>query len=88
MELGCIEDKDVFTKDGRKIGILVGAKVDTDDWTVHSIIIEVTKEMILELGLKKSMLKSPKTSIGTSHVSLAGDIIQLSLTLNELKDHV
>jgi sporulation protein YlmC with PRC-barrel domain len=88
MELGCTEEKEVVTKDGRKIGILVGANVDTDDWTVHSIMIEVTKEMVLELGLKKSMLKSPKTSISTSHVSLAGDIIQLNVTLDELKEHV
>jgi sporulation protein YlmC with PRC-barrel domain len=88
MELGCIEEKEVFTKDGRKIGVLVGAKVDTDDWTVHSIMIDVTKEMVMELGLKKSMLKSPKTSISTRHVSLAGDIIQLNVTLKELKDLV
>lgn len=88
MELGCVEEKEVFTKDGRKIGILVGAKLDTDDWTVHSIMIEVTKEMVMELGLKKSMLKSPKTSISTSHVGLAGDIIQLNVTLDELKEYV
>ena len=88
MELGCTDEKEVFTKDGRKIGILVGAKIDTNDWTVNSIIIEVTKEMIIELGLKKSMLKSPKTSVSTSHVSLAEDIVQLNVTLSELKDHV
>jgi len=88
MDLGCTEEKEVITKDGRKIGHLVGARVDTDDWKVHSIMIEVTKEMVIELGLKKSMLKSPKTAISTEMVSLAGDIIQLSATLEELKEKV
>ena len=88
MELGCTEEKDVVTKDGRRIGTLVGAKVDTEAWTVNSIIVEVTKEMVIELGLKKSMLKSPKTRISTELVALATDIIQLNVNLDELKDHV
>jgi sporulation protein YlmC with PRC-barrel domain len=88
MDLGCTEEKEIITKDGRKIGHLVGAKVDTDDWSVHSIMIEVTKEMVLELGLKKSMLKSPRTTIGTDMVSTSGDVIQLNITLDGLKEHV
>ena len=88
MELGCTEQKDVITKDGRKIGYLVGARVDTGEWKVSSILVEVTKEMVLELGLKKSMLKSPKTAISTELVDVSGDVIQLRATLEELKDHV
>jgi len=88
MELSCTEEKEVITKDGRKIGNLVGARVDTDNWIVNSILVEVTKEMVIELGLKKSMLKSPRTTISTELVSISGDIIQLKATLEDLKDHV
>ena len=88
MELSYTEEKDVITKDGRKIGNLVGAMVDTDNWTINSIMVEVTKEMVIELGLKKSMLKSPKTTISRELVDISGDIIRLKVTLEELKDHV
>jgi len=88
MELSYTEEKEVITKDGRKIGNLVGAMVDTDNWTVNSIMVEVTKEMVIELGLKKSMLKSPKTAISRELVDISGDIIRLKVTLGELKDHV
>jgi len=88
MELSYTEEKEVITKDGRKIGNLVGATVDTDNWTVNSIMVEVTKEMVIELGLKKSMLKSPKTAISRELVDISGDIIRLKVTLGELKDHV
>ena len=88
MELSYSEEKEIITKDGRKVGNLVGAIVDTDKWIVNSILVEVTKEMVIELGLKKSMLKSPKTAISKELVEISGDIIQLKVTLKELKDHV
>ena len=88
MELGCIEHKDVITKDGRKIGLLVGANVDTNTWKVPTIIVEVNKELVVELGLQKSMLKSPKTNISTELINVVGDVIQLSIDLKGLKEHV
>jgi sporulation protein YlmC with PRC-barrel domain len=88
MELGCMDHKDVITIDGRKIGLLVGANVDTNTWKVPNIIVEVNKELVVELGLQKSMLKSPKTNISTELINVVGDVIQLSIDLKGLKDHV
>lgn len=88
MELGCMEHKDVITKDGRKIGVLVGANVDTASWKVPTIIVEVNKDLVVDLGLQKSMLKSPKANISTDLVGVVGDVIQLTIDLKELKDHV
>ncbi|MFP4170665.1 MAG: hypothetical protein ACLFUV_06560 [Methanomassiliicoccales archaeon] len=88
MELGCMEHKDVITKDGRKVGLLIGANVDTENWSVPTVTVEIHKDLVVELGLQKSMLKSPKTAIRTDLIGVVGDVIQLNIGLEELKDHV
>ena len=88
MELGFVDQKDIVTKDGKKVGMLVGANVDTADWTVPTILVEVNKDLVLDLGLQKSMLKSPKVNISTDLVEVVGDIIHLNIDLNGLKEHV
>jgi len=88
LELGCLVHRDVITKDGRKIGALVGANVSTDNWTVPTIVVEVNKDLVEQLGLQKSMLKNPRVNLRTDLISVVGDVIQLKVDLKELKEHV
>jgi sporulation protein YlmC with PRC-barrel domain len=88
LELSSSDRKDVISKDGRKVGALVGVNVDTKTWTVHAIVVEVNKEIIEELHIKKSMLKLPKVNLKTDLVAVVGDIVHLNVDLKNLKDYV
>ena len=41
LEMGCLESKNVITTDGRVVGVLSGAYVNTSDWTISSLVIEL-----------------------------------------------
>lgn len=88
LELSLVDRKDVITKDGRKIGSLIGANLDTTSWVVHSIIVEVNKEIIKDLKVKKSVLKLPKINVKTNLVSGVGDVVQLTVDLKSLSEYV
>jgi len=88
LELSSSERKDVISHDGRKIGVLVGVNIDTKTWTVHAIVVEVNKEIIEELHVKKSMLKLPRINLKTDIVGVVGDIVHLNVDLKNLKDYV
>jgi len=88
LELNVTERKDVITKDGKKIGTLVGANVDAKTWTVLTLVVEVFKEVIEDLKIKKSVLKAPRITLKTDIVNVVGDVVQLSVDIKELKDHI
>jgi sporulation protein YlmC with PRC-barrel domain len=88
LELSSSERKDVISHDGRKIGVLVGVNIDTKTWTVHAIVVEVNKDIIEELQVKKSMLKLPRINLKTDLVGVVGDIVHLNVDLKNLKDYV
>ncbi len=85
LELGCLEDRNVITTDGRIIGTLSGAMIDSSTWKVSSIVVDVHKDVIDELQVKKQMLKTPKVHIDTSMVSNVSDVVQLNVPLANLK---
>jgi sporulation protein YlmC with PRC-barrel domain len=88
LELSSSERKDVISHDGRKIGVLVGVNIDTKTWTVHAIVVEVNKDIIEELQVKKSMLKLPRINLKTDLVGVVGDIVHLNVDLKNLKDYI
>lgn len=88
LELNVTERKDVITKDGKKIGALIGVNVDTKTWTVLTLVVEVFKEVIEDLKIKKSVLKAPKITLKTDIVNVVGDVVQLSVDIKELKDYI
>jgi sporulation protein YlmC with PRC-barrel domain len=86
IEVGCLKEKNVITKDGKMIGTLIGADIETASWSVPTIRIEVDKDIIRELGLEKSMMKSTKIKLSTGLIELVGDIVQLSVNLKSLRE--
>ncbi len=76
--MGCLENKNVITTDGRIVGVLSGAWVDTSTWTVTSIIIELEKNVVDELNVKKPLLRTAKVTVPTSTVLNIADVVQLS----------
>ena len=57
IELSSIERKHVITKDGRNLGDMVGSNIDTAKWTVMSLVVELHKDMVKPLNVKKPFIE-------------------------------
>jgi len=88
LEVGCLKEKNVITKDGKMIGSLIGADIETETWSVPIIKIDIEKDMIEPLGLEKSLIKGTKIKMTTDLIDLVGDIVQLKVTVSELKEQL
>jgi sporulation protein YlmC with PRC-barrel domain len=58
LELGKLDSRDVYSEDGRLVGVLKGILVDTAAWTVPQLMVEVNKKVLDDLNLKKPMLSA------------------------------
>ncbi len=78
LEMGCIEERDVITTDGRNIGKLTGAWIDIGTWSVTALVVNLNKEVVDELNVKKPVLRTAKVNIPTSYVQNVADVVQLN----------
>jgi sporulation protein YlmC with PRC-barrel domain len=78
LEMGCIEARDVITTDGRNIGTLTGAWIDMGTWTVGALIINLNKEVVDELNVKKPVMRTARVNIPVSYVKNIADVVQLN----------
>jgi hypothetical protein len=68
--MGCLEDRNALTSDGRNIGILTGAWIDLNIWTSASLIVEIKKNAMDMLKVKKSILRTARANIPASYIAL------------------
>lgn len=85
MSIKNIENMQVITTDGRKIGTVVRGEIDTSEWKVRAITIAVRKEDTLDLGLTKPLLRTALIDVSTSKITNLSDYITLNISLDELK---
>jgi sporulation protein YlmC with PRC-barrel domain len=88
LSFSCDEEKKVITRDGRELGLLSGAMLDTKTWTVNYLQVRVSKELLLELGKKKPFGKPGTISFATTVVAVVGDVITLNVDMKDLPDHL
>ena len=88
VEMGCIDKKDVITTDGRNVGELTGAYIDTSTWKVNGLVLEVNKDVMDELNMKKPLLRTPKAMIQTSLVRVVSDTVQLNVPIANLSGNL
>ncbi len=84
VEVGCIDKKDVITTDGRNIGELTGAYIDVNSWAVTGLLVEINKDIVDELNMKKPMLRTAKAKIMTNLVRVVSDTVQLNVPMTDL----
>lgn len=84
LEMGDLEDRDVITADGRVIGQLKGAWIDTNNWQVASLVVDLRKEVVDELNVKKPVLKAARINLPTSYVQRVADVVQLNTDMGGL----
>ncbi|NLI74360.1 MAG: hypothetical protein GX369_06290 [Euryarchaeota archaeon] len=88
LEMGHLDERDVITSDGRLIGQLKGAWIDTNNWSVSSLIIDLKKESVDELNVKKPVLKAARINLSTNHVKRVADVIQLNVDMSGLSTSI
>ena len=62
LEMGDLEDRDIITTDGRIIGQLKGAWIDTSNWSVANLVVDLNKDVVEELNVKKPILRLPAST--------------------------
>lgn len=76
IELGKLDSRDVYSEDGRLVGVLKGILVDTAGWTVPQLVVEVNKKVLDDLNLTKPML-STYVNVHSPHVKSFMDELNL-----------
>ena len=74
----------VVTSGALIIGIVKGAKVDTDTWEIKYLNVKLTSEAAESLGMKKRF-GSPVICIPVSMVQAVAHVVTLSRSLEELE---
>jgi sporulation protein YlmC with PRC-barrel domain len=83
---GNIVGRRVVGRHGREIGTVESIIFDTDGpWMVRSFNVRLEKGVIDDLKLKKSLLTTPLISIATKDIRTVGDIVMLSIDINQLQ---
>ncbi len=84
IEIGPLERKNVITAEGRVIGQLTGAYIDTRSWMVSWIVLQLNKDIMDKLNVKKSFFRTPKARINTNLVRVMSDTVQLNVPMADL----
>jgi len=82
--MGNLEDRGIITTDGRMIGTLKGAWIDTSAWSVSSLVVDLNRDVVDELNLKKPILKHARVNLPTSYVARVADVVQLNIDMSTL----
>ncbi|MEI6796520.1 MAG: hypothetical protein WCK39_06620, partial [Methanomassiliicoccales archaeon] len=85
LELSVRQRKHVMSREGKRVGDLVGVIVETKTWTVTGLQVEVDKEMANFMGIKRNFLKPEVATITTDQVGGMEDVVQLKADLEMLK---
>lgn len=86
MDFKEIEGKEVIGKQAQIIGKVCGIEVDTNTWKVMHICVEVDKNVVESLGLKKPKIGNVKVNIPTEIIDVTSDRILLkNESLDDLK---
>ncbi len=78
----------VITKDGKRLGSLTGASVDSESWTVRAIKVEVSKEVGQSLELKKPLFRPLVLTMNKDVVGAVGDVVTLNVELKGLRQRL
>lgn len=84
LEIGETDTKDVVSSDGKILGKMTGMWINTTNWNVEHLIVEMDKNTAEKLDLKKKMLRSTKTALPVRYVEVVSDVVKLNSTLEEL----
>jgi sporulation protein YlmC with PRC-barrel domain len=80
-----VKSMDVYTKDGRNVGITRGILIDPDNWTVPQLVFEVNVNILEELDIEIPLLKVDLVNIPTSLVKEVSNVVLLNSDFHSMK---
>ncbi|HUV61588.1 MAG TPA: hypothetical protein VMW71_05415 [Thermoplasmata archaeon] len=85
MDVSKLNGVKVIAADSFSLGEVDGANVDTKEWRITHLKIELSDDASRELGLSKPLFGSVKICVPVGNVSGYGDVVTLNKSLMELK---
>lgn len=74
----------VIGQDGRAIGVVTDMHVETDNWQLQSLTIELNRQTLEDLKLKRPWLGTQVVQVPISEISGASDALVLKCSLEEM----
>jgi len=78
---------DVITSDAFALGEIAGTEVDTKNWRLTHLHIELTDEATRELGFKKPILGHVSLCLPVDRIKAFGDVITLNKDMAGVKEY-
>jgi len=75
----------VVSLDAKDVGEVSGLEIDTKDWKVTHIHIELTDNAIKELNIRKPFIGKVNICFPVGYIQKVGDVITLARNLDGLK---
>ena len=75
----------VVSLDAKDVGEVSGLEIETKDWKVTHIHIELTDNAIKELNIRKPLIGHVNICFPVGYIKKVGDVITLSRNLDGLK---
>jgi hypothetical protein len=78
------KERNVITKDARRIGQMVGIKVDLTTWTVIAIVVRLERPVFDELKIKRPIFRTANATLPVGLISKISDVVQLNAEFHVL----
>lgn len=86
VDVSKLNGKKVITTDAFTLGEVAGAEVDTKNWQITHIHVDLTNDATKELGFKKPFLGHLTVCLPVTLIKAFGDVVTLDKPIQQLKD--
>lgn len=76
--------KDIFSKDGWRLGTIDALDLDVDAWRVLSLTVKLRRTVLEDLQLKVPLIRSQKIQIAVEEIAGAADSVVLERPLEDV----
>ncbi len=81
-----LHDRTVISADGKAIGSITEIYIDTSDWRVESIRIELRKDIADRIGASRTIFHRGTLELPATFIQSVSDAIVLSLGVDQLRE--
>jgi len=85
MKYSKLDGMKIVSLDAKDVGEISGAEVDTKNWSITHIHIELSDSALKELNIKKPLIGNVTLCFPVGFIKKVGDVITLSRNLDGLK---
>lgn len=78
----------VYDRAGRALGDVAGLEIDSMDWRVTGVRVEVDREAADDLGVDKPMMGRASVILSQERVAAIGDVVTLRDSIEELRSRM